>query len=103
MPPWHRRRSGPSLRNRRRRRVLAVLALAPVRLPLGLVLEGPFDAANAVEVLDFDDRRRGKGAILSRNVHVDVGITPQASFLHLAIGALELAQQQPNLLNIRPR
>ena len=60
-------------------------------------MQGLLDGPEAVEVLDLDDRRGDRLAVLG-DVKVDVGIAPQRAFLHLAVGDLQVAQGQPQLL-----
>ena len=66
-------------------------------LPLGLVGQGLLDGAEAVQVLDLDDRRGDRLAVL-RDVEVDVGVAAERAFLHLAVGDVQVAQGQPQLL-----
>src|SRR5262249_20159314 len=71
-------------------------------LPLGLVLHGPFDGPETVEVLYLDDRRGTESLRTSQgNEDVDVGVTAEAAFLHLAIGDFQLSHQEPNFFEIR--
>ena len=65
-------------------------------LPLGLVVERPLDRAEAVHVLDFDNRR-GDRALRRVDVQVHVGVDPQAALLHVAVGDAEVGQQQLQL------
>ena len=59
-------------------------------------MQGLFDGPEAVQVLDLDDRRGDRLAVLV-DVEVDVGVAAQRAFLHLAVGDFEIAQGQPQL------
>ena len=64
-------------------------------LPLGLVDQGLLDGPEAVQVLDLDDRRGDRLAVLG-DVQIDVGVAAQRAFLHLAVGDLEVAEGEPS-------
>ena len=75
--------------------------LAPhLVLSLGFVVQRPFDRAEAVHVLDFHDRRGDAFAIGPVDVQVDVGVDPQASFLHVAVRDAQIHEQQLELVEI---
>ena len=69
-------------------------------LPLGLVDQGLLDRPEAVQVLDLDDRRGDRLAVLV-DVQVDVGVAAEAPLLHLAVGDAEVAEREPQLLQAR--
>ena len=72
----------------------SLAGLLPDRvLPRGLVGHGPFHGPETVHVLDFHDGR-GDAARGRVDVQIDVGVHPQAAFLHVAVGDAQVVQQQ---------
>jgi hypothetical protein len=61
-------------------------------LAIRFILQRSFDAANGVEVLHLNNRRRKIAPVRLRHMKVDIRIAAQAAFLHLAIGDADLAQ-----------
>ena len=64
---------------------------------------GADQRAETVEILDLDERRCDAPAVRRMNVNVDVRIAAQASFLHVAVGNIQIRQQQLELIEIRVR
>ena len=73
---------------------LGLRCLPFLPLPRGLVDERPLDGTEAVHVLDLDDRCLGDPPVGLRDVEVDVGVDPQASFLHVAVAHAEILEQE---------
>ena len=71
-------------------------------LAVDFVNQGLFDGPKAVQILDLDDRRRDRLAVL-RDVKIDVGVAPQRAFLHLAVGDFQVAQSQLQLFQAATR
>ncbi len=79
---------------------LVARALPLVELAFGLVLDGRVDAAEAVEVFDFDDGRGDGAAVVGLDVQVDVGVAAEAAFLHVAVGDFEVGEQEFQLIEV---
>ena len=69
-------------------------------LPIDLEEERLLDGPEAVEVLDLDDRRGDRLAVLV-DVQVDVGVAAQRALLHLAVGDSQVPEGQPQILEAR--
>ena len=70
--------------------------LEQVDLPAGLVVDGPAEGAQRVEVLDLAPR----AVRLAGTVHAHVGVHPHRALLHLGVGRADGEEDQAQLVDV---